>query len=268
MIIEPNIPFDSFQVTEESGLFRVSRSFLTVNWGLFDLKAPKLVMNGVKSVSDGIKSDFDGIKSVFNKVKSLFNEVKFVSDLIKSVLDRVLFDSNKVKSGSDLIQFAFNLVKSISDLIKSVANKFKCAFNKIKSDADLIDKPIENGILSAEKVESQSREGAKKKSKKQFSKKWGAQPPRLQFDAPRVGCFAGQQAQRSEQINCFDRMPKSQRRGVIDGTRGACAPKNFNVLVLKNGIQRVVYTDKQAAVPPGSQDSSQTWRSLRLAVEG
>jgi GxxExxY protein len=39
---------------------------------------------------------------------------------------------------------------------------------------------------------------------------------------------------------------------------------NFNVSIMKNGIQRVVYTDNKNARLPGAPNQDATWRSLRL----
>ena len=39
---------------------------------------------------------------------------------------------------------------------------------------------------------------------------------------------------------------------------------NFNVSILKNGIQRVVYSDKKTAQPPSAPNQDFTWRAWRL----
>jgi len=46
----------------------------------------------------------------------------------------------------------------------------------------------------------------------------------------------------------WSREMKSQRRGVVDGTRGACAPQNFNVPILNNGNESVTWTNRTLGV--------------------
>ncbi len=82
----------------------------------------------------------------------------------------------------------------------------------------------------------------------------GSSNMRLRFDAPCAEHFVRTTRLRKADELLRSCAPESQRRGVVDGTRGACAPKNFKVSILKNGIQRVVYTSNNA----------DSWRSLRL----
>jgi hypothetical protein len=85
-------------------------------------------------------------------------------------------------------------------------------------------------------------------------KKWGAQPPRLRFDASRVERFIGQPINRGKLANCSSRAhQKINDEASLTAREARALPKNFNVLILKNRIQRVVYTDNFEA-----------WRSLRL----
>jgi hypothetical protein len=85
-------------------------------------------------------------------------------------------------------------------------------------------------------------------------KKLGAQPPRLRFDAPRVERFIGQPINRGKRANCSSRAHrKINDEASLTAREARALPNNFNIPILKNRIQRVVYTDNSA-----------TWRSLRL----
>jgi len=61
------------------------------------------------------------------------------------------------------------------------------------------------------------------------TRSWGAHPPRVWLDAPRVQCFGARRWLERSKPSC---VLKVFREGAKNGTRGACAPHlNFDFRV-------------------------------------
>jgi hypothetical protein len=80
-------------------------------------------------------------------------------------------------------------------------------------------------------------------------KKWGAQPPRLRFDASRVERFITQPINRGRRANCSSRAHrKVNDEASLTAREARALPQNFNVPILKNDHQSVTLTSDNLAV--------------------